>query len=126
MISEYMKKRIQAFQYAFAGIYELWKKEPNTRIHMFFSVAVIIAAIIFKINAFEFCILILTIGFVWFAEAMNSAVERVVDLVTLDKKPLAKAAKDLAAGAVLISAISSVFIGLFIFLPKIFALIPLS
>ena len=93
---------------------------------MFFSVAVIIAAIIFKINAFEFCILILTIGFVWFAEAMNSAVERVVDLVTLDKKPLAKAAKDLAAGAVLISAISSVFIGLFIFLPKIFALIPLS
>ena len=53
---------------------------------------------------------------------MNSAIERVVDLVTHDKKPLAKAAKDLAAGSVLIFAIASVFVGLVIFLPKIIAL----
>ena len=53
---------------------------------------------------------------------MNSAIERVVDLVTLDQRPLAKAAKDLAAGSVLILAIASVIIGLVIFLPKIFAL----
>ena len=89
---------------------------------MFFTVAVLIAAFILKVNGIEFCVLILTIGSVWCAEAMNSAVERTVDLVTAEKKPLAKAAKDLAAGAVLILAAGSVIIGCIIFLPKIAAL----
>lgn len=88
---------------------------------MFFTIIVIIAAFLLKVSSVEFCILIFIIGAVWCAEAVNSAVERVVDLVTSEKKPLAKAAKDLAAGAVLILAITSVFIGLIIFLPKILA-----
>ena len=116
------KRRILSFKYAFAGLAELWKKEKNTRIHLFFTIIVIICAFIFKISPTEFCILILTIAAVWSAEAMNSAVDRVVDLVTLEKKPLAKAAKDLAAGSVLLFAIGSVFIGIIIFLPKIISL----
>jgi len=122
LISDFLKTRLHSFKYAFEGVRELWKKEKNTRIHMFFTILVILAAFIFQISAAEFCILILTIGSVWCAEAMNSAVERVVDLVTIEKKPLAKAAKDLAAGAVLILAVGSVFIGCIIFLPKIAAL----
>ncbi len=64
----------------------------------------------------------MTIAAVWCAEALNAAVERNVDLVTAEKKPLAKEAKDLAAGAVMILAAVSVVIGLLIFLPKIISL----
>ena len=123
MIFEFLKGRAKSFKYAFDGIGRFWKEEKNTRIHMFFTIAVLLAAFLLKVNPAEFCILILTIGSVWCAEAMNSAVERVVDLVTLEKRPLAKAAKDIAAGAVLILAICSVFIGCIIFLPKIAALL---
>lgn len=123
MISDFLKQKADSFKYAFEGIRELWRNENNTRIHMFFTAAVLLLAFVLKISRPEFCILILIIGAVWSAEAMNSAVERVVDLVTLDKRPLAKAAKDLAAGAVLLLAISSVLIGLIIFLPKIIAII---
>lgn len=79
-------------------------------------------AVLLKVSSGELCALVLIIGAVWSAEAMNSAIERVVDLVTLDRKPLAKAAKDLAAGSVLLLAITSVVIGLVIFLPKIISL----
>lgn len=122
MIFDFLKSRKLSFKYAFEGIAELWRKEKNTRIHLFFTVLVIIFALILRVSTVEFCILITAICSVWCAEALNSAVERVVDLVTLDKKPLAKAAKDLAAGAVLILAFGSVFIGLIIFLPKIIRL----
>lgn len=126
MISDFIKNRLKAFKYAFEGISELWRKEPNTRVHMFFTVAVILMAFLLKVSTAEFALLILTIGVVWGMETINSSIERVVDLVTLDKKPLAKAAKDLAAGAVLITAIASVVIGLIIFLPKLIKLFVLN
>ena len=122
MISDYLKKKIKSFKYAFTGIAELWKHESNTRIHMFFTIVVLIISVLLKVSRTEICILVLIIGAVWSAEAMNSAIERVVDLVTAEKNPIAKAAKDLAAGSVLILAISSVLIGLVIFLPKIIAI----
>ena len=126
MTSDFIKNRLKAFKYAFEGIAELWRKEPNTRIHMFFTIAVILMGFLLKVSAAEFALLVLTIGVVWGMETINSSVERVVDLVTLDKKPLAKAAKDLAAGAVLITAIASVVIGLIIFLPKLIQLFVLN
>lgn len=126
MIFSFLKKRLNSFRYAFAGIKELWVKEKNTRIHMFFTIAALGASFLLKISPLEFALLILTIAGVWGMEAINSGVERVVDLVTLEKKPLAKAAKDLAAGAVLIIAIASVIIGLIIFLPKIIQLFVLN
>lgn len=86
---------------------------------MFFTIAVIIAACLFRISAVEWIVLCLTITSVWSAEAINSAIERNVDLVTAERKPLAKEAKDLAAGAVLILAAGSVIIGLIIFVPKL-------
>lgn len=119
MISEFFSGRIRAFRFAWAGIRNLWQKEKNTRVYLFFTAAVIIAGIFFRLSIAEWCILCMTIAAVWCAEALNAAVERNVDLVTTEKKPLAKEAKDLAAGAVLILAAASVVIGLLIFLPKI-------
>ena len=86
MIFNFLKNRKRSFQYAFEGIAELWRKEKNTRVHLFFSVAVIVAGFLLQVSTAEFCILLLTIGAVWCAEAMNSARERVVDLVTLEKR----------------------------------------
>ena len=122
MISEYLQKKANSFKYAFSGLKDLWIHESNTRIHLLFTVLVAVMSLWLKVDKSEFCILALIIGAVWSAETMNSALERVVDLVTLEKKPLAKAAKDLAAGSVLIMAMASVVIGLVIFLPKIIAL----
>ena len=122
MIFNFLKKKADSFKFAFSGIKELWVHESNTRIHLIFTILVMIMALLLKVNSVELCVLVFITGAVWSAEAMNSAVERVVDLVTLDKKPLAKAAKDLAAGSVLLLAITSVVIGLVIFLPKIIAL----
>ena len=118
MISDFFRGRIRAFTFAWAGLRNLWLKEKNTRVYLFFTAAVIIAGFVFTVSITEWCILIMLIASVWCAEALNSAVERNVDLVTVEKKPLAKEAKDLAAGAVLILAIASAVIGLMIFLPK--------
>ncbi len=122
MISEFFSGRLRAFIYAWAGLKNLWQKEKNTRVHLFFTVSVLIAGFVFHVSITEWCILFMTIAAVWCAEALNAAVERNVDLVTAEKKPLAKEAKDLAAGAVMILAAASVVIGLLIFLPKIISL----
>ena len=122
MIFDYLKKKADSFKFAFSGIKELWVHESNTRIHLIFSILALVMSILLKVSSGELCVLVFIIGAVWSAEAMNSAIERVVDLVTLDRKPLAKAAKDLAAASVLLLAITSVVIGLVIFMPKIIAL----
>ena len=120
MNSEYFIGRFRAIRYALGGISELLHKEKNTRVYLFFTIAAIIMGIVTHINEVEWLVLILIISAIWSAEAINSAIERTVDLVTLEKKPLAKSAKDLAAGGVLILSIGSVIIGLIIFLPKIY------
>ncbi len=122
MISDFFIRRARAFVYAWNGIRTLWKEEKNTRIHLFFTSAVIIAGIFLKVSMAEWALLFLTISSVWGAEALNAAIERNVNLVTTEKKPLAGDAKDLAAAGVLILAAGSVIIGLLIFLPKIIAL----
>lgn len=105
--------------YAFAGVRAVCS-ERNFRFHLVAMVVVIIAGFLTGISANEWTILLLAIAAVLSLEMTNSAIERVVDLVTDEFHPLAKRAKDLAAGAVLIAAIFSVIIGLIIFLPKWF------
>ncbi len=119
MISDYFRKIFRAIRFAWNGILDLVQQEKNVRIYIFFTLAVIIAGFFLHVSAAEWSILFLTIGSVWSAEAMNSALERNVDLVTLEKKKLAEESKDLAAAAVLILACISVIIGIIIFLPKL-------
>lgn len=117
-----MKKKknlLKSFKYAFEGIITGIKEEKNMKIHITIMILVIIFGIILKIDKIEWIICIILFGFVISLELVNTAIENTVDLVTLEKMPKAKIAKDVAAGAVLIAAITSAIIGLIIFAPKI-------
>ncbi len=110
----------KSFRCAFEGIWTGLKKERNMKIHFFFMIGVIFAGLIYKISLIEWCICLILFGLILSLELVNTAIETVVDLVTEEKKPLAKVAKDTAAGAVLFSAIMALIIGLIIFIPKVF------
>lgn len=109
------RKLINSFKYAIEGIKTSIKSEQNLKIHIVIMIFVIIAGIVFKISKFEWIICIILFGLVISLELVNTAIENVVDLVTIEKNPKAKIAKDVAAGAVLILAIISAIIGIMIF-----------
>lgn len=109
----------KSFEYAFEGIFTCIRKERNMKIHCVFAILVIIAGVIFEISLAEWCICLTLFGLVMALELVNTAVEAVVDLVTEEQKPLAKIAKDTAAGAVLIAAIMAAGAGCIIFVPKV-------
>ena len=110
---------VRSFGYAFEGIWTGIRKERNMKIHCMAVILVTAAGIFFGISAMEWCICLLLFGMVVSLELVNTAVEAVVDLVTEEKKTLAKIAKDTAAGAVLFTAIMAVFIGCIIFIPYV-------
>lgn len=110
----------KSFYFAFKGIADLFSgRHPNAMVHLMAVVSVCIAGYFFKISTSEWLAVILCFIAVITLEAMNSAIEYVVDLASPDYHPLAEKAKDMAAGAVLLAAIGSVIIALIIFLPKI-------
>jgi undecaprenol kinase len=108
---------LRSFSFAIFGIRTAIKHERNLRIHLTLSLIVFIFGFLFSISRVEWILILLTIGGMISLEIINSAIERVVDLVTADFHPLAKQAKDLAAGAVFSFAIISVVIGIIIFGP---------
>ena len=109
----------KSFGYAFEGIFTGIRGERNMKIHCFAAVCVIVAGVLFHISVTEWCICLVLFGLILSLELVNTAIEAVVDLVTEDKKPLAKLAKDTAAGAVLIAAVMAAVAGLLIFVPKL-------
>lgn len=109
----------KSFGYAFEGIFTGIKKERNMKIHCLAVLCVVCAGIFFHISALEWCVCIVLFGLILSLELVNTAVEAVVDLVAEEKKPLAKIAKDTAAGAVLIAAIMAAIAGCVIFVPKL-------
>ncbi|MGB1216414.1 MAG: diacylglycerol kinase family protein [Saprospiraceae bacterium] len=113
-----IKDRLNSFKYAFQGIKELFLNTPNARIHLAFVVALLACGFVFRISITEWCLVILSIGMVLTAEAFNTALEHLTDLVSPDYHPLAGKAKDVAAGAVFLAAISAAIVGTIIFLPK--------
>lgn len=108
---------IKSFSYAIAGLKSAFLSEGNLRIHVFMSIIVLALGFILQIGRIEFIVVLLLIGGMITIELLNTAIEKVVDLVTSEFHPLAKLAKDIAAGAVLIYAITSVIIGVIIFFP---------
>ena len=112
-----LRKRIKSFGYAFKGIASLLKKEHNAWIHCIAIVVVTLTGLHFGITRTEWCIVCLCFGMVLAAEGFNTAIERLVDLVSPDFHPVAGDVKDVAAGAVLICAIAAAIIGLIIFIP---------
>ncbi|WP_234572516.1 diacylglycerol kinase family protein [Rhodohalobacter sp. 614A] len=109
--------RIRSFRFAFIGIAEMIKTQHNARVHLVASITVIAAGISLNISNVEWCFLILAIFSVWVAEALNTAFELLCDVASPEFHPLVKKSKDVAAGAVLLSAIGTVCIGLVIFIP---------
>jgi diacylglycerol kinase len=110
-----IKQRINSFKYAFNGIGDLLKSQMNARIHLFFTILVIAGGFFFEISKVEWLISLLAIATVFAAEAFNTALEYLTDLVSPEYHPLAGKAKDAAAAAVLILAIFAAIIGFMVF-----------
>lgn len=109
--------RILSFKYAFSGIWQALKEEPNMMFHFLIALVVILLGFILNISSVEWVIIILTIGGVMVLELTNTAIETVVDSFTDKDHPGAKKAKDISAGAVLVGAIMAAIVGLIIFVP---------
>lgn len=116
-----MKHRfITSTNHAFAGIVHAFRTEHNMRIHAVMAVLAVLAGVLTYVTRFEMIALCITITFVFLAEMLNTAVEAVVDLVTNKKyHELARVAKNVAAGAVLIAALNSLVVGYLIFYRKL-------
>ncbi len=101
----------RSFQHAYQGIVAAVRTQRNLRFHFFAALGVLIASLILGVSALEMAVLVLTICFIFVVEMLNTALEFVVDLVTKEYHPLAKLAKDVSAGAVLVSSIGAVLVG---------------
>lgn len=110
------KSPVDSFRYALNGILLSFKTQRHLRIHFTLAVLVLIAGIVWKLSRAELLVLVFAISLVILAELFNTALETVVDLVTTDYHPLAKVAKDVAAGAVLVAAANAVLVGIVLFL----------
>jgi diacylglycerol kinase (ATP) len=116
---DFFQSRVRSFQYAFAGVSYMLKTQKNAWIHLAISLVVILVGIWLAIPLQNFAILFLTMGLVWAAECVNTAIETVFDLVSPQQHPLVRVGKDVAAGAVLMAAITAVLVGIFIFGPAL-------
>lgn len=112
--------RAASFVHAGRGLKMMVQSEPNAKIHVIAAVTVGVLAWIFQATRAEWCFLILGMMAVGIAEAINTAIECLTDLVSPEYHPLAGKAKDISAGAVLIAAIGAALIGAVIFVPKVF------
>ncbi len=116
-----MKSRslLWSFDYAIQGIVYALRTQRNMRLHMLAAAAVLVAALVLGVDRFEMVALLFVIGLVLVAELANTAVEATVDLAIDGPDPLAKVAKDVAAGAVLVSSIIAVAVGYIVFFDRL-------
>jgi diacylglycerol kinase len=111
--------RLASFKYAFSGIWHVVRTQPNARIHLVIACVVVILGIWLGLSTTEWAIIALAIGMVLVAEAFNTVAEAVVDLATAEYHPLAKIAKDVSAGAVLLMAVAAIGVGILILGPPL-------
>ena len=106
---------IESFNYAFQGVVHALRTHRNMRVHVVIAAAVLIAAIVLGVSRLELIALLISITFVLVAEMLNTAIESAIDVATTSFDPLAKLAKDIAAGAVLIAAVNAIVVGYLVF-----------
>lgn len=110
---------LDSFRFAFSGLWYALRTQRNTRIHLTVAVAVIVLGTWLGLSFTQWAVLALTIGFVLVGEMLNTVAETLVDLVSPGYHPLAKIIKDVTAGAVLLTAIVSVIVGLLVLGPAL-------
>lgn len=111
------KRLLKSFNYSFRGLYKVLKEEQNMRIQLLAAIIVVALAIFFHIKAVEWLILIVLMSMVFLAEVINSAVERITDVLRPRINDYVKEIKDIMAAAVMITAITSIIAGIIIFYP---------
>jgi diacylglycerol kinase (ATP) len=102
------------------GIASFFYREHNAWVHFAATVAVLALTVWFKVTKTELLALVFAIAFVWVAEMFNTCIERIMDFVSVQQHPEVKFIKDLAAGAVLVAAITALVVGAVVFIPKLF------
>ena len=120
-LKTFLTSRIAAFGHAFRGWWYVLKTQHNAWIHLLFATGVIIVGLWVRLEPFDWAVIVLTIAMVFTAEFINTAIEAVVDLASPVHHPLAKVGKDVGAGAVLVSALAGIVIGLLIIGPPLWA-----
>ena len=114
------RDRLKSFVYAWAGIKAVLRTEHNTWIHLGLTILSIVLGFVMLISRVEFLALIVVIAMVWVTELFNTCIEKIMDLVSIEKHPRVKIIKDIAAAAVLVAAIAAIVTGAIIFIPKFF------
>ncbi len=116
-------KLIAGFGYAFNGLWYALRTQRNVRVHVVIAILAILMGIVLRISTVEFAMIFVAITSVFIAEMFNTVIELCVDLASPEYNALAKIAKDVAAGAVLLSAMLAVVIGLFVLGPHLWILV---
>jgi diacylglycerol kinase (ATP) len=110
---------IDSFNYAFEGIIHVLRTQRNMRLHFLVAFVVVVVALVVNVTKLELIVLLISIAFVLITEMINSAIEAAIDIATTSFDPMAKLAKDIAAGAVLIAAANAVAVGYLVFSNKV-------
>ena len=118
-----LAKFMAGFGFAFSGLWHAIRSQINMKVHITIAIIAIVLGIVLHVSAIEFALIFVAIAGVLIVEMFNTVIELCVDLASPSYHPLAKTAKDVAAGAVLLSAIMAIIIALFVFGPHLWALI---
>ncbi len=119
MLRNFLRSRAASFHHAFEGWEYTLRTQPNAWIHTAFSLAVISMGVWLRLSPRDWAVIILTMTLVWAAELTNTALEAIVDLASPEQHVLAKVGKDAAAGAVLVTAVGAILVGLLILGPPL-------
>lgn len=114
-----IRDRLRSFVFAWDGLKAMFRTEHNLYIHSALTIIALVVAFILRIPRFELIALVIVIGMVWAAEIFNTVIEKTIDFITTERQPQIKKIKDMAAAAVLITAIVAIIVGALIFIPKI-------
>ena len=114
---------VKSFKYAIQGVIEAYRTGFNIRVQTAGAVLVIVLGFVFSLAPWEWCAVLICCGLVIGGECVNSAIEDAVDLASPELHPVAKAAKDMAAGAVYIFAFTSAIVGCIVFIPHVLPLL---
>lgn len=115
------KNFITSVEFAYTGIKTVFKEERNMRKHVVFGLLALIAGIIFQLSRMEWLWLLAAVFLVWLVEIINTIFENIVDMFTdFHFHPIGKKVKDMAAGAVLLTALFAIVVGMILFLPKLY------